>query len=105
MRATTRLAYESALRQVHRVRRAECPVRGSPDRQTNWSAALEVIHPQWGNVPRGGGSDGTEASGGMKTDQLKRLKELEVENARLRRAISELTLDKLVLKEAARGNF
>src|SRR5579871_5574405 len=42
--------------------------------------------------------------GGMKTDQLKRLKELEVENARLRRAVSDLTLDKLILKEAARGN-
>ena len=43
--------------------------------------------------------------GGMKTDQLKRLKELEVENARLRRAVSELTVEKLILKEAARGNF
>ena len=41
--------------------------------------------------------------GGMKTDQLKRLKELE--NMRLRRAVSDLTLDKLILKEAARGNF
>jgi predicted secreted protein len=43
--------------------------------------------------------------GGMKTDQLKRLKELEQENARLRRAVSDLTLDKLILTEAARGNF
>ena len=43
--------------------------------------------------------------GGMKSDQVKRLKELEVENARLRRAVSDLTLDKLILKEAARGNF
>jgi hypothetical protein len=43
--------------------------------------------------------------GGMKSDQLKRLKELEVENASLRRAVSDLTLDKLILKEAARGNF
>ena len=43
--------------------------------------------------------------GGMKTDQVKRLKELEVENARLRRAVSDLTLDKLILSEAARGNF
>ena len=43
--------------------------------------------------------------GGMKTDQVKRLKELEMENARLRRAVSDLTLDKLILKEAARGNF
>jgi hypothetical protein len=43
--------------------------------------------------------------GGLKVDQLKRLKELEVENARLRRAVSDLTLEKLVLKEAASGNF
>ena len=43
--------------------------------------------------------------GGMKSDQVKRLKELEVENMRLRRAVSDLTLDKLILTEAARGNF
>ena len=43
--------------------------------------------------------------GGLKTDQVKRLKELEKENARLRRAVSDLTLDKLILTEAARGNF
>ncbi len=43
--------------------------------------------------------------GGLKTEQVKRLKELETENSRLRRAISDLTLDKLILQEAARGNF
>ena len=43
--------------------------------------------------------------GGLKGDQVKRLKELEAENSRLRRAISDLTLDKLILQEAARGNF
>ena len=43
--------------------------------------------------------------GGLKGDQVKRLKELESENTRLRRAISDLTLDKLILQEAARGNF
>jgi len=43
--------------------------------------------------------------GGLKLDQVKRLKELEVENARLRKAVSDLTLDKLILKEAARGNY
>ena len=43
--------------------------------------------------------------GGLKTDQVKRLKELEQENSRLRRAVSDLTLDKLILQEAARGNF
>jgi putative transposase len=41
--------------------------------------------------------------GGLKLDQVKRLKELELENARLRKAVSDLTLDKLILKEAARG--
>jgi transposase-like protein len=43
--------------------------------------------------------------GGLKSDQVKRLKALETENARLRRAVSDLTLDKLILQEAARGNF
>ena len=43
--------------------------------------------------------------GGMRADQLKRLKELEKENERLRRAVSDLTLDKLILAEAAKGNF
>ena len=42
--------------------------------------------------------------GGLKADQVKRLKELEQENARLRRAVSDLTLDKLILQEAAKGN-
>jgi putative transposase len=43
--------------------------------------------------------------GGLKGDQVKRLKELETENSRLRRAVSDLTLDKLILTEAAKGNF
>ena len=43
--------------------------------------------------------------GGMSRDQLKRLKELEAENTRLRRAVSDLTLDKMILAEAARGNY
>jgi putative transposase len=43
--------------------------------------------------------------GGMKLEQVKRLKELEKENARLKTAVAELTLDKLILKEAAEGNF
>jgi cell division protein FtsB len=41
----------------------------------------------------------------MSRDQLKRLKELEKENQRLRKAVSDLTLDKMILTEAARGNF
>ena len=43
--------------------------------------------------------------GGMGTDQLKVLKRLQKENDRLRRAVSDLTLEKLILSEAARGNF
>ena len=43
--------------------------------------------------------------GGLRTDQAKRLKELEKENGRLRKAISDLTLDKLILKEALEGNY
>jgi transposase len=41
--------------------------------------------------------------GGLKTDRVKRLKELEQENARLRRVVLDLTLDKLILQEAAKG--
>ena len=43
--------------------------------------------------------------GGLQRDQVKRLKDLETENTRLRRAVSDLTLDKLILQEAARGNY
>ena len=43
--------------------------------------------------------------GGMKVDQAKRLKELEVENARLKRAVADLTVDKLILKEVAEGKY
>jgi putative transposase len=43
--------------------------------------------------------------GGMKTAQVKRLKELEKENSHLKKAVAELTLDKLILKEALEGNY
>ena len=43
--------------------------------------------------------------GGLKTNQVKRLKELDKENERLRKAVSDLTLEKLILREAASGNF
>jgi len=43
--------------------------------------------------------------GGMKVSQARRLKELERENAQLKRVVADLTLDKLILKEAAEGNF
>ena len=43
--------------------------------------------------------------GGLKLDQVKRLKQLEAENARLRKAVSDLTLEKVILREAASGKF
>ena len=43
--------------------------------------------------------------GGLKLDQVRRLKELEAENTRLRKAVADLTLEKLILKEAAAGNW
>lgn len=42
--------------------------------------------------------------GGLEAGQVKRLKDLELENSRLRKAVSDLTLDKLILTEAAKGN-
>mgnify|MGYP002783784775 FL=1 len=50
-------------------------------------------------------SVGAKEYGGLKMDQARRLKELERENQRLRKAVADLTLDKLILAEAARGNF
>ncbi len=43
--------------------------------------------------------------GGMRVDQAKRLKELEIENSRLKKLVADLSLDNSILKEAARGNF
>jgi hypothetical protein len=43
--------------------------------------------------------------GGLQMDQVKRMKDLGLENQRLRKAVSDLTLDKLILAEAAKGNF
>jgi len=48
---------------------------------------------------------GRKQYGGRGTDQLKELKRLRQENERLRKAVSDLTLDKLILTEAAKGNF
>jgi len=43
--------------------------------------------------------------GGLRVDQAKRLKEIELENTRLRKVIADLTIDNAILKEASRGNF
>jgi putative transposase len=75
---------------------------------------VEVLTGQGRTVAEGARAIGvTEATyyrwraeyGGLKLDQVRRLKQLEQENARLRRAVSDLTLEKLILKEAASGNF
>ena len=75
---------------------------------------VEVLMGQGKTVAEGARAIGvTEATyyrwraeyGGLKLDQVRRLKQLEQENGRLRRAVSDLTLEKLILKEAASGNF
>ena len=75
---------------------------------------VEVLAAQGKTVAEGARAIGvTEATyyrwraeyGGLKLDQVKRLKQLEAENGRLRRAVADLTLEKLVLEEAASGNF
>ena len=43
--------------------------------------------------------------GGLQTSQVRRIKDLEQENARLRRAVSDLTIDKMILSEASKGNY
>ena len=43
--------------------------------------------------------------GGLQTNQVRRIKDLEQENTRLRRAVSDLTIDKMILSEASKGNF
>lgn len=57
-------------------------------------AVTEVTYSRW-----------RQEYGGMKVSQAKRLKELERGSDRLRKAMADLTLDKLILKEAVRGNF
>ncbi len=74
----------------------------------------EIVLAQGGTVPdacrRLGVTEQTyyrwrKEYGGLKVDQARRMRDLERENARLRQAVSELTLDKVILQEAARGNY
>ena len=46
-----------------------------------------------------------KSHGGLKVDQAKRLRDLETENARLKRAVADLTVDKIILREVAEGKF
>ena len=81
---------------VKKVRQVEVPtVQGMPSLDTiRQIGVTEVTYYRW-----------RKEYGGMRTDQLKRLKVLEKENTRLRRAVSDLTLDKMILTEATRGNY
>jgi putative transposase len=88
--------------------------RSTPEEIVGKLRQVEVLTGQGKSVAEAVRSIGvTEASyyrwraeyGGLKLDQVKRLKLLEAENARLRKAVADLTLEKLVLKEAASGNF
>jgi transposase-like protein len=86
----------------------------TPDEVVNKLRQVEVLTGQGKSVAEAVRAIGvTEATyyrwraeyGGLKLDQVKRLKQLEAENARLRKAVADLTLEKQVLKEAASGNF
>jgi putative transposase len=84
--------------EVHFAASVPCAVSTAPSGAIIWTirsiAISEVTYYRW-----------RQEFGGLKSDQVKRLKDLETENTRLRRAISDLTLDKLILQEAARGNY
>ena len=80
----------SKLRQVDVLRRQGMPMADAICQ----SSVSEVTFYRW-----------RKEYGGLKADQSKRLKVLEKENQRLRRAVSDLTLDKMILTEASRGTF
>ena len=72
------------------------------DRSVLWSKRIIApLGDAWHHLP----VNGRKQYGGMGTDQLKELKRVQKENERLRKAVSDLTLDKMILTEAARGNF
>ena len=81
---------------VGKLRQVEVlTAQGKPVAEAVWAIGVtEASYYQW-----------RAEYGGLKLDQVKRLKLLEQENGRLRRAASDLTLEKLILKEAALGNF
>ena len=92
-----RLVVRNSAEHKHRPARSRCALAAEPRqptgtslRQARWRTSALVILQEFG---------------GLKSDQIRRLKDLETENTRLRRAVSDLTLDKLILQEAARGNY
>jgi len=81
---------------IHKLREADVPLSQeiSVSQVCKRLGIAEQIDYRW-----------RKAYGGMKVDQAKRLKELEAENARLKRAVADLTVDKLILKEVAEGKY
>lgn len=81
---------------VRKLREAEAELsRGSPlDRVCRKAGISEATYHRW-----------KKRYGGMKVDEVKRLRELEKENQRLKQIVADLELDKQVLKEALRGNY
>jgi transposase-like protein len=81
---------------VAKLRQAEVLIAGGKSvADTVWALGVsEATYHRW-----------RAEYGGLKLDAVKRLKELERENAGLRKAVSELTLGKVILKEAASGNW
>ena len=79
---------------IHKLREADVLLaQGKPDAEVCRALGVtDVTYYRW-----------RKEYGGLKVEQAKRLKELEQENARLRRAVSDLTIDKLILGEIARG--
>lgn len=59
-----------------------------------WARGIRLTYYRW-----------RKEFGGLQTNQVKRIKDLEQENARLRKAVSDLTIDKQILAEATKGNF
>jgi len=88
--------------------------RYTPEQRIRHLRQAEVLSSQGRNVPEICREIGITANtyyrwrkeyGGMQINQAKRLKELEKENSRLKRAVAVLTLDNLILKESSEGNF
>lgn len=86
----------------------------TPEQIINMLRQADILIAEGNTIPlickKFGVSDNTyyryrKEYGGMEVSQAKRLKELEEENKRLKKAVAELTLDKLILKEAAEGNL
>ena len=81
---------------IHKLREADVLLsQGRPVKQVSKQLGIaEQTYYRW-----------RKSYGGMKVDQAKRLKDLEVENARLKRAVADLTVDKLILKEVTEGKY